>query len=390
MKKILFVHHATGWGGAPNSLIKLINGIDKCNFQVTVLLLKNSVVAGKLTENGINFQLPKSIFYKKLYHYFTHSEAGYVKWYQVYRFIKLSIIWLLSRYFFADKELGRFEYDIVHLNSSVLTDWLAPASKKGKVIIHIREPFRKGKFDFLHKFFSHQMKLYADKIVAISHDNARRINIPEKTTVIYNYAELPEEPSPENSYFSKRVLYLGGSASIKGFYTLVEALDYLNDDIKILFAGNYSKTYKGKTIKVVVKKFLGIGRKQRSALQKIKNHKNAMELGLIYNTDNYFRECCCLISPFTVSHFPRPVIEAFLYKKPVIVSDVECMAEIVTHNENGLIFKKNDAKALADSINYLVKNPKKASQMGERGYKTAIQKFTDFNINDLVSIYETI
>jgi hypothetical protein len=29
MKKILFIHHAAGWGGAPNSMIKLIKAMNR-------------------------------------------------------------------------------------------------------------------------------------------------------------------------------------------------------------------------------------------------------------------------------------------------------------------------------------------------------------------------
>jgi len=104
VKKVLFIHHAVGWGGAPNSMIKLINDLDSSRYNVEVLLLKNSIVADKLTENGIKYKIAESTFYKKYYHYFTHSEAGYVKWYYIYRFIKLSVIWVLSRYYFSKKE----------------------------------------------------------------------------------------------------------------------------------------------------------------------------------------------------------------------------------------------------------------------------------------------
>ena len=75
------------------------------------------------------------------------------------------------------------------------------------------------KIDFLHPIFKHQMHKYADKIIAISHDNSSRIGIPEKTEIIYNYAEISKKKQNLASYESKRFLYLGGSLEIKGFYT---------------------------------------------------------------------------------------------------------------------------------------------------------------------------
>lgn len=386
-QKLLFIHHAAGWGGSPNSMIQIINNLDNKLFQIEVLLLKNSIVAEKLNENRIKYKIASSAFYTKYYHYFLHSEAGYLRFYMLYRILWFSLLWFLSRFYFASKELERLDYDIIHLNSSSLTDWLAPAKKKGKVIIHIREPFRKGKFDLFHAFFRHQIKLYADKIIAISSDNANRINIPEKTSIIYNFASIPEESSPESSYYSKKFLYMGGAAYIKGFYVLVEALDYLDSEVQVLFVGQYDQTIRRRSLKNIVSQLLGVRTKRQVAIEKIKNHKNAIEIGLLPNVDAYLKVCCCLISPFVITHFSRPIIEAFLYKKPVIASDIEGIEEIVTHNVNGFLSKVKDPVSLASLMNYLAKNPLKSKQMGENGYKMALTKFTDFNINAFNDIY---
>ena len=39
-KKVLFVHHATGVGGAPISMVETIKGLNKNHYDVEVLLLK--------------------------------------------------------------------------------------------------------------------------------------------------------------------------------------------------------------------------------------------------------------------------------------------------------------------------------------------------------------
>jgi glycosyltransferase involved in cell wall biosynthesis len=388
--KILFIHHNVGWGGAPNSMIKLIKSLDPSKYVVEVLLLKYSVVADKLSEYGIKYRIAESIFYKRYYHFFAHSEAGYVKWFQIYSFLKLAVLWILSRYIFANKELSKHDFDIVHLNSSVLTDWLAPAKKRGKVIIHIREPFRKGNFDLLHGFFKSKISKYTDQIIAISEDNARRIGIPDKTEVIYNYSEIPENLPIESSYASKKVLYLGGSDTSKGFYTLVEALDYLDRDIKVYFGGKYVTSKKSDNKIQVLKFIFSKERMRNSAIKKIGNHPNAVYIGMIYNVPNYLDEVCCLVSPFRVPHFSRPVIEAHLLKKPAIGSDVEGMDEIIEHEKNGLIVPKNNPKALATAINTLTADSEKAKRFGEAGYNIAKQKFTPRNIQKFERLYEKL
>jgi glycosyltransferase involved in cell wall biosynthesis len=391
VKKVLFIHHAVGWGGAPNSMIKLINDLDSSRYNVEVLLLKNSIVADKLTENGIKYKIAESIFYKKYYHYFTHSEAGYVKWYYIYRFIKLSVIWVLSRYYFSKKELKKHFFDIAHLNSSVLTDWLAPAKAKGKVVIHIREPFKKGPLDVLHYFFKHQMSKYADQIIAISQNNADRIALPQKTEVVYNYSDIPQKDPHISSYFSKKLLYLGGASSIKGFYTLIEALDYLDKDVKIYFGGTYTASKKNRNkVKRFLKKILFYGKKRQNAIEKIRSHPNAIEIGMTKNVDSYLDEVCCMVSPFSVPHFSRPVIEAHLHKKPAIGSDADGMEEIIAHGENGLIVPKNNPKALAEAINFITSNGELAKKLGEEGFRIAKEKYSPKNIKKIENIYKRL
>ncbi|HAF30083.1 MAG TPA: hypothetical protein DCG75_13665 [Bacteroidales bacterium] len=390
MKKILYIHHAAGWGGPTNSLIKLINGLDKSKYKAEVLLLKNSMVADKLAENGIKYRVAESKFYKKYYQFFAHSEAGYVKWYNIYGFAIQAISWILSRYIFARKELEKCEFDIVHLNSSVLTDWLAPAKEKGKVIIHVREPFRKGKLDIIHHFFKSLIIKYADQIIAISQDNAIRIGIPTKTEVIYNYSEIPDNLPSKESYASKKVLYLGGSSTSKGFYTLVDALDYLDTQVKVYFGGKYVTNSKPKSLVQYMRLYLSKQKKRNSAIRKINNHPNAILIGLVHNTHDYFEEVSCLVSPFIVTHFSRPVIEAHLHRKPAIGSDVEGMEEIIEHEINGLIVPRNNPRALADAINGLTTDSQKTKLYGENGYNTAVIKYTSTNILLFEILYDKL
>lgn len=390
MIKILFIHHSAAWGGAPGCLLNMIKRLDRSKYRAKVLLLKNSIVAHKLEENGIEYQISQSTFYNKYYQFFAHSEAGYLKCSQIYSLIKLSIIWMLSRYFFAKKELEKQDYDIVHLNSSVLTDWLAPAKRKAKVIIHIREPVRKGKLDLLYYFFRSTIKKYADQIIAISNDNAMRVNIPEKTQVIYDFYDIPKDLPEESSYESQKVLYLGGSSTSKGFLVLVEALDYLNKDVKVYFGGLYIKTAKPTNYLYLLKYYLSNAAKRNKAISKIENSSNAVMIGLVYDVAPYLREVSCLASPFTVPHFSFPIVEAFMHCKSVIATNVEGMDEIVENGKNGLLVPCNNAKALAEGINNVTSDSKIAKLFGVNGHYVAKLKFSPKNVKIFQNIYDRL
>ena len=114
--KILFVHHGTGWGGAPISMLNVLNRLDKAQFEPHVLLLKDSIVKDRLAESNITYTVCSSIFYKKCNRYLMHSDAGYIKPYKILRISKMFISWYLSKYIFAPKVLNKHTFDIVHLN----------------------------------------------------------------------------------------------------------------------------------------------------------------------------------------------------------------------------------------------------------------------------------
>ena len=135
--KILFIHHGYGIGGAPINLLNIIKELDFKYYEPVVLLLQESEVRRIFEEEKINVISTKLYFYRFFYKYYCHSIPSYIKWYQLITLFYISFIWLLSKYFFTYKVLKDFKPDIIHLNSSVLTDWLFESQKIAKTIIHL-------------------------------------------------------------------------------------------------------------------------------------------------------------------------------------------------------------------------------------------------------------
>jgi glycosyltransferase involved in cell wall biosynthesis len=122
----------------------------------------------------------------------------------------------------------------------------------------------------------------------------------------------------------------------------------------------------------------------------MRSQPNAVEIGLLECLDEYYNSVCCVVSPFTKTHFSRPIIESFLHKKPVISSSVDGIEEVVENNVNGLIFKKGNPKELAQKINTLAKEPDTARKMGFCGFEKAVLKFTKKNVYKIIDIYTTV
>lgn len=385
--KILFIHHGSGWGGAPINMINCIKQLETTLFDVEVLLLKDSIVKEKLSQNNITFSVCQHTFYKKFYNYFSHTDAGLIQPYQIITLFKVTVSWFLSRHFFASKVLSGFEYDIIHLNSSVLSDWVKPAKKGGKVIYHIQEPISKGNFGFRYNLIRNQISKYADKIIAISQDNALRINLPHKTVIVRNFTKIPSIiPNFEDN---PSILYVGGAAKIKGITVLANAIPLLNKEIKVILAGHYPNLkplpfYK----KFAYKIRYPIAYQMRVQLAHLSTLRNVLFVGVVDDIIPLLAQSSVLISPFTVPHFSRPTVEAFACGRPVIASDVSGMNEIVNDGVDGILFKNGDVDGLVNVINNLVGDKEKLIKMGMNGRKKAFQYYSpEYNIAILQNIY---
>ncbi len=352
-------------------MINIIKSLDVKKYEINILMLSHAPeLASRFQAMGINCIITNEKFF-----HLGKSKFPYCEW-STWRFIPLLltiIAWIKCKYYYVPHELKKYDYDILVLNSSCLTAWLKPNNALGKKsIIHIQEPIRQRKNNPVYNlFFKRQLEKYADSIIAISEDNAIRTGVSEKAVICRNFAQVPTTEPSKESYSSQKVLYLGGSSLIKGFNTVVNALPYLNDNIMVYVGGalNEPPTYHG--IKKYIKSLLGWNKKYYKAISLVRNAKNVKLIGLTDEVNKYLYEVCCLISPFSKPHFSRPVIESYLHKKPVIVTDIAGMREFVSDKGTGLIVPNNNPIKLAEAINYMCSHPIEAQKMGETAYVLA-------------------
>ena len=394
MRKVLFVHHGTGVGGAPISMIETIKSLDQSRYAAEVLLLKDSVVREMLGNEGIKVSVASGFFYKKIYRFFPHIEPEYFKWWQLSRLLIFAFIWLMSRCWYSFRLLRKYEYDILHLNSSVLTDFLCAGHERGRVVIHIREPVAKGYFGFRLRFIRSQINRWAESVIAISEDNAKRLGCLSKTTVVYNFTEI--NPFPRYDFNEgKFALYVGGGNLIKGYLAMVGSLDYLDKDIKVIFCGYYKSADVGSTglasrwRRALLCAF-PVRRSLDEALSKMKCHPNAIVLGVRDDIPELLKKCRVLVSPFSVAHFSRPIVEAFANGRCVIGTDVEGMDELVDENVNGLIVPKDAPFELANAINLICADTDLSMRMGLEGYRKAQECFSRLNVLKIQHLYDAI
>lgn len=355
MKKVLIIHHGEGVGGGLIAMLGLIDEL-KLENTVEVFCLFNSDAVEYIKQKGVNVTLPQSHFYLKIYRLFLHSDASYFNLIDEIRNAKNLICYLLSKYYFAKKELKKIasDYDIVYLNSTFISDWASAAKLLGKkVIIHIREPLSNGLWGFRKAIIINSIKKYCDRIIAISEDNSDRIGLKYKTTVIYDPVVFKNREGKQNikkedgfRYF----LYLGGMQRIKGFEQLIKSLPFLNDNIRIFFLGGThhspNNSFK-RLVLFILNPFLW---KIGSLMKQMSSSEHIINVGLVDNVFEYYASSLAVISPFSKPHASLPILEALCVGKPVIVSNIKGMDEIV-NKSNGFFFDNNNHKSLASVIN---------------------------------------
>jgi len=74
-------------------------------------------------------------------------------------------------------------------------------------------------------------------------------------------------------------------------------------------------------------------------------------------------------------------MEAMALGKPVIATAVGGVPEVVSAGETGVLVQPGDARALADGILELLRDPARAQEMGERGRQRAVR---EFDVKDMV------
>jgi len=87
-------------------------------------------------------------------------------------------------------------------------------------------------------------------------------------------------------------------------------------------------------------------------------------------------ESNALLFPSLIEGFGLVILESFQQKRPVLVSDISPMSDIVENNKTGLVVDPHDEKKWADAIIWLIKNPQESQIMGVKGNKTLRAKYS--------------
>jgi glycosyltransferase involved in cell wall biosynthesis len=89
-----------------------------------------------------------------------------------------------------------------------------------------------------------------------------------------------------------------------------------------------------------------------------------------------------MVFPSLCEGFGLVILESFSCSRPVIVSDVKPLSDIVENSKDGLVVNSEDPKQWAEAIISLIKDEKKSLQMGLDGKKKLHEKYNQENMID--------
>jgi len=400
MHRILYFHHGGAIGGAPLSLLFLLQKLDRSQYEPVVVTTRPGPVRDLYRQNGIEVHLADDLAGR--IDDFSHTT---LEWYH------LGYLWPLPGRLLrfsasvnhARAIIRRFQPDLIHLNSSTLAVAAIAAQRMGiPSVWHIREPLAQGYFG-LRRTWLRRLIDGADRIVAISDYDASMLIPSDRIRVIYNFVDF--------TYFDRHlsgagihaefnlppeariILMLGGVAAPKGTEILVRALPRIlerHPNVYVLIAGPAPLGSQGG----LIKKLLRVDAYQEQVLNTLSSIHGSDHLiftGVRSDIPRLLAASEMLVFPSIVPHFARPVIEAAAMAKPAVASNLGGPAELIIDGETGLLVQPNQPDALADAITRLLDDPELAATMGEAGYLRAMRLFNaERNAAETLAIYEEL
>lgn len=224
----------------------------------------------------------------------------------------------------------------------------------------------------------HNLECYiaknADHVVALTGGIKKELMAngiaSDKISVVSNAISLDKfssEITEQNTLSQERgsvatIGYIGSIVEYEGLEDLIDALELVAEkgiDFKFVIAGD--------------------GNKFDSLKHKVENSPIAEKVEVLGRIPH--EDVGDLIKTIDIMPLPRkplPVcemvsplkpFESMICKKALIGSNVAAIAEIIQHNETGLLFEKGDIKDLASKLAELIQNPELRKKLGESAYE---------------------
>jgi glycosyltransferase involved in cell wall biosynthesis len=354
---ILHVCGKKDWGGGENQLLLTIKEIEKNN-QINQFILcpSNSLIFKNLQEENLRtkiFTSPKNINIDPRFIYF------------IYKIVKNQKIDIIHVHDPDAHSLVIFAIDIFKL--------------KTKVVLHKKTIFPiKNKKYSVYKYNHRAIK----HIICVSEASKKSIannikHIP--ISVIHdaiNIKEIGFCESKNNKIYT--ILNVANHTRHKNLNTLIEIAHQCVNVEKLPF------------------KFIQIGHgKLTEELINKRNEFNLQDsfefLGFINDVDRFYKTSDAFLLTSVREGLGVSILEASLYKLPIVSSNVGGIPEIIENNVNGLLCEYNDVNGYVENLKRIFNSKELTDKFTRNAQQKVLEDFsTNVMIEKLVKIYFNI
>lgn len=285
------------------------------------------------------------------------------------------------------KTINKINPDVIHIIYEEIFIGITTLFLKEKypIVFTEHDPnFHEGEF-ILSKLHHGCAKLLIRKVAdaVIVHGNKMKCILINKNI---DEDKIYIVPLGEFSYYDKwkkkvvnedkSVLFFGRIQDYKGLDYLIKAEPLITSivpDAKIVIAGSGD-----------FKKYA-----------KMINNKNHFDIHNRFIPDEevatFFQNASVVVLPYIDGSQTGIIPIAYSFSKPVVVTNVGSIPEVVDDGSTGYVVPPNNPKALADAIVRLLKDDELRTKMGKNAFKKAKNELSWDNIaRKTISIYENI
>jgi phosphatidylinositol alpha-mannosyltransferase len=205
-----------------------------------------------------------------------------------------------------------------------------------------------------------------------------------------------------NGFFPASYDIIPNGIDLEQFSATVPPIEMFCDDkLNILFVGRYEKrkglrhllaAYKQVKEEVPNTRLIIVGPGNREHYEKLVNKVNLRDVvfaGYVSNEDlpSYYNSCHLFCAPATGEEsFGIVLLEAMAAAKPIVASQIEGYASVLSHGVEGILVPPKDEQALAQALIRLLSDSSLRQEMGARG-KQKVEEYSWQNIAQRLQQY---
>lgn len=211
-----------------------------------------------------------------------------------------------------------------------------------------------------------------------SKEDILRIGFKDKRFhIIPNCLDLRFYPDNNVIEYRDEIVFVGRLVFYKNLKIVLEALPLIpNRNVKLMVIGDGPmKTYWQKLAE-------GLGIKDRVEFKGFIPHKEKIDI---------LKRASALVLPSLLEGFGIVILEAWAYKKPVIVANLPPLNQIVEHGKDGFVVNPFKPEEWAKYISLLIDDKEQAEKIGLNGYNKLIERYNVANwITKFERLYEKL